>query len=145
MLTTAVIGLKSMGNHWATVLVGLMSPLTLLMAEDREGAAMSSQQLRSEKEDTQPRPHLRAWASAGCGTQPGYLSIEHAAEWADVSTKTIKRWIKAGLPTYQAGPRAKVLVKPIDIDEFLNRKQAPTPDLGAMVEEALQGLNQGRA
>ena len=77
--------------------------------------------------------------------EQGYMSLGDAAAWAGVSPRTLRRWISRGLPTYQAGPREKVLVKPSDIDEFLNRKQAPTPDLGAMVEEALQGLNQGRA
>ncbi len=92
-----------------------------------------------------PPRQQTAWAVAGCAAQPGYLSVRHAAVWADVSPRTITRWIKAGLPTYQAGPREKVLVKPSDIDDFLNRKQTDTPDLGAMVDEVVQGLNQGRA
>ena len=86
-----------------------------------------------------------AWRCPDSGAQPGYLSLEHAADWADVSPRTIKRWIKAGLPTHQAGPREKVLVKPQDIDQFLTKKQAPTPDLGAMAEEVFQGLSQGGA
>ncbi len=96
-------------------------------------------------EENVPRQHQRAWALAGHASQLGYLSIEHAADWADVSPRTIKRWIKAGLPTYQAEPRGKLLLRRADIDQFLTRKQAPTPDLGAMVNEVLQSLNQGGA
>ena len=75
----------------------------------------------------------------------GYIPLVAAAAWAGVSPRTLKRWISRGLPIYQAGPREKVLVKPQDIDQFLTRKQAPTPDLGAMVDEVLQGLSKGRA
>ena len=71
----------------------------------------------------------------------GYMPLEEAAAWAGVSPRTLKRWIRRGLPTYQAGPREKVLVRPSDIDQFLTRKQVPTPDLGAMVEEVLAGLS----
>jgi excisionase family DNA binding protein len=72
--------------------------------------------------------------------QPGYLSIEDAARYASVSTKTIKRWIKAGLPVYQATSRGKLLMRSADIDAYLTRKQAPQPNLGAVVEEVLLGL-----
>lgn len=77
--------------------------------------------------------------------EAGYIPLIEAATWAGVSPRTLKRWISRGLPIYQAGPREKVLVKPSDIDQFLTRKQVPVPDLGAMVEEVLQGLSQGRA
>jgi excisionase family DNA binding protein len=75
--------------------------------------------------------------------QRGYLSIENAAAYADVSVKTIKRWIKAGLPVYQGGARGKVLIRPSDIDAYLTRKQAPQIDLNAMVEEVIKDLNSG--
>ncbi len=98
---------------------------------------------REKEGKHQPSLQRRTLEYAGCVPQLGYLSIEHAAKWADVSPRTLKRWIKAGLPIYQAEPRGKVLVKPSDIDQFLTRKQVP--DLGAMVEEVFQGFNQGRA
>ncbi len=71
----------------------------------------------------------------------GYMSLVDAAAWAGISPRTLTRWIGRGLPTYQAGPREKVLVRGGDIQQFLTRKQAPTPDLGAMVEEVLAGLS----
>jgi hypothetical protein len=68
---------------------------------------------------------------------PGYLPLPQAASWAGVSARTMKRWIQKGLPTYQAGPREKVLIRPADIDGFLTRRQA-RPDLDAMVEDVLK-------
>ena len=72
--------------------------------------------------------------------QPGYLPLREAASWAGVSVRTLKRWIKKGLPTYQAGPREKVLIRPADIDVFLTRRQTQAPDLDAMVEDVLREL-----
>ncbi len=75
----------------------------------------------------------------------GFMPLVDAATWAGVSPRTLKRWIQRGLPTYQAGPREKVLVRPSDIDQFLTRKQVPTPDLGAMVEEVVRQLHPTRS
>jgi excisionase family DNA binding protein len=72
--------------------------------------------------------------------QQGYLPISEAAQYASVSARTIKRWIKAGLPVYQGTFRGKVLIKPSDIDTYLEKKTAPKVDLEAMVEDVLQGL-----
>jgi len=71
---------------------------------------------------------------------PGYLPLRDAAAWAGVSPRTVKRWIARGLPVYQAGPRTKVLIKPSDIEVFLNRVQAPQPDLNAMAEAVFADL-----
>lgn len=81
----------------------------------------------------------QAWAHQAWG-QLGYLSIAHAAQWADVSPRTIKRWIKAGLPVHQAGPREKVLVRPGDIDHFLIKRQAHKVDVGALVDQVVNSL-----
>lgn len=77
--------------------------------------------------------------------QPGYLPLVDAAAWAGVSVRTMKRWIRRGLPTYQAGPREKVLIRPTDIDAFLTRQQVPVPDLNAMVEEVMKSLKSDAA
>jgi hypothetical protein len=53
----------------------------------------------------------------------------------------MKRWIRKGLPIFQAGPRAKVLIRPVDIEAFLTRQQAPAPDLDAMMNDVLQSLS----
>lgn len=78
-------------------------------------------------------------------TQHGYISIAGASEYASVSTRTIKRWIKAGLPVYQGTPRGKVLIRPNDIDLYLEKKTAPRQDLNAMVDEVLAGLKAKQA
>jgi phage terminase Nu1 subunit (DNA packaging protein) len=76
--------------------------------------------------------------------QPGYLPLVEAAAWAGVSPRTIKRWVRRGLPVHQAGPREKVLIRPADIDAFLTRQQVPQPDLKAMAEEVFQNLQRGQ-
>ena len=70
----------------------------------------------------------------------GLLSLEHAAEWSDVSMKTVKRWISQGLPFFQSGPRSKVLIDPHDIRTFLHRRVAPRPELDRLVDEVLKGM-----
>ncbi len=70
----------------------------------------------------------------------GFLSLEHAATYADVSVKTIKRWIESGLPKYQAGPRSKVLIRPSDIEAYLTRQQANPPNIDALVDEVVNEL-----
>jgi len=77
----------------------------------------------------------------GPTSQPGYLSIEGAAQYASVSKRTIKRWVKAGLPVYQGTARGKVLIRPTDIDAYLTRRQVPQLDLDAVVEEVMLGLS----
>lgn len=77
------------------------------------------------------------------GPRLGYLSIAGAAQYASVSTRTIKRWINAGLPVYQGTTRGKVLIRPNDIDLYLQRKaaQKPTIDLDGMVNQVLSDLS----
>lgn len=70
----------------------------------------------------------------------GLLSKRHAAAWADVSRRTLDRWIQQGLPVYQASPHTKVLIRPSDIEFFLQRKQLPKADLIAKVEEVVAKL-----
>lgn len=77
--------------------------------------------------------------------EPGYLSLSQAASWAGVSEKTIKRWIRKGLPIYQAGAKEKILIRPTDIDTFLTRKQRVPIDLNIMVEDVLKSLTRSAA
>jgi excisionase family DNA binding protein len=76
--------------------------------------------------------------------KPGYLSIAGAAQYASVSKKTVKRWIKGGLPVHQGTSRGKVLIRPADIDAYLTRKQAPSLDLDALVDGVMRELNLGQ-
>jgi hypothetical protein len=72
--------------------------------------------------------------------QPGFLPLEQAALWSGVSVKTLQRWLRAGLPKYQAGPGCKVLIRPRDIEAFLTRTQAQPPKLTQLVDEVFQSL-----
>ena len=76
------------------------------------------------------------------GSRPGYLTIQAPAYYASVSERTIKRWISRGLPSFQGSLRGKVLVKPGDIDLFVQKKPIPVAknDLDAMVEGVLRGF-----
>ena len=70
----------------------------------------------------------------------GLLSLEHAAQWSDVSIKTVRRWISQGLPFFQSGPRSMILIDPNDIRTFLHRRVVPRPELDRLVDEVLKGL-----
>lgn len=75
----------------------------------------------------------------------GFLTLEHAAEWGDVSVRTLKRWIERGLPKYQAGPRSKVLIRPGDIEQFLLRQVSVShQNLNVMVDEVFRGLQSNK-
>lgn len=75
---------------------------------------------------------------------PGYLSLKAASQWASVSLKTLKRWIAAGLPVYQGSAGGKVLIRPQDIDQFLQRRQVPQVDVNALVDETLREMGLGQ-
>jgi excisionase family DNA binding protein len=76
--------------------------------------------------------------------EPGYFPLRKAAAWAGVSMRTMKRWIKKGLPTYQAGPREKVLIRRTDIDAFLTRQHRQAPSLDQMVNDVVKSLNRSQ-
>ncbi len=75
--------------------------------------------------------------------QQGYLPLKKAADWAGVSRKTLKRWIHAGLPCYRACARGKVLIRPVDIDQFLTREAVPQVDLERVVDEVVADVMKG--
>ena len=70
----------------------------------------------------------------------GFLSKKHAAVWADVSRRMMDRWIQQGLPVYQASPQSKVLIRPGDIEIFLERTQPSKADLIAKADEVMAQL-----
>ena len=70
----------------------------------------------------------------------GYIPIREAARWAGVSPKTIRNWIRGGLPHYRGSAGGKVLVRPADIDQFLIKDKAPQIDLDRIVEEMMSNI-----
>jgi excisionase family DNA binding protein len=77
---------------------------------------------------------------AAVESRVGYMSVAVAAEWVGVSRKTVKRWIARGLAFYQAAPREKVLIRLVDIDAFLARRQAAQVNLASMVKKVMESL-----
>ena len=72
---------------------------------------------------------------------PGeFLSKKRAAQYVDLSVRTIDRLISRGLPTYRTGPRSKVLVRLSDIEAFLERAQRPQPKLNHLVDDVMESL-----
>jgi excisionase family DNA binding protein len=61
-----------------------------------------------------------AWVSPG---SPEWLTIEQAADWLQVSTKTIRRYIEAGsLPAVNLGGRA-IRIQRKDLDAWLETRR----------------------
>ena len=65
----------------------------------------------------------------------GFLDKLAAAQFACVSVRTVERWIRDGLPVYRETPHSKMLVKPADIEAFLQRQQRPQQDLTQIIDE----------
>jgi hypothetical protein len=65
----------------------------------------------------------------------GFLSLGHPAQWADVSVRTIKRWIERGLPKYQLQPGSKIFVRTSDLEKFLGKKEVQFIDINKLAQD----------
>ena len=65
------------------------------------------------------------------------LDIAKTAQRYSSSRRTVKRWLDRGLPFFQAAPRSKVLIKPEDVENFLQRRCKTQIDLNAMADEVM--------
>ena len=72
------------------------------------------------------------------------LDVRTIALRNSVSTKTVHRWIGRGLPFTQGFPRAKILIKPEDVEAFLQRRCKIQVDLDEMVKEVAGQLEAGQ-
>jgi hypothetical protein len=77
-------------------------------------------------------------------TKPGALDIPSIAQRYSISRRTIRRWMTRGLPYFQEGPRCKILIKPDDVERYLQRHCHEPMDLGRMIEETVNALNTKR-
>ena len=68
------------------------------------------------------------------------MDIATAARRNDSSTRTVYRWLDQGLPFFQATPRSKILIRPDDVEKFLQRRCRPPVDVNAMVEDTMKEL-----
>jgi hypothetical protein len=73
--------------------------------------------------------------------EDGFLSFKRAASWADVSPRTLSRWVAQGLPVYQASARSKLLFRTTDIESFLTKRRAIKPHLDELVEQVARSLS----
>ena len=69
-----------------------------------------------------------------------WVNVKKAAEYADVSERTMRSWMKEGLK-YSKLPSGMVRIKYSAIDEFLNAFQVDErKKIDAIVDEVLRGL-----
>ncbi len=61
--------------------------------------------------------------AGGAGVQPEWLTIEQVADWLQVSTNTIRRYIEDGsLPAVNLGGRA-IRIRRQDLDAWLEKRR----------------------
>ncbi len=71
----------------------------------------------------------------------GFLSVSAAAAWAHVSSRTLRRWLRAGLPSYQPIPGGRIFLIASELERFIRRRLHPQPVLDALVEGVMQELD----
>ena len=77
--------------------------------------------------------------------QPEWLDLRRLTQYATVSERTIRCWIRLPvdpLPAARVG--AKFLVRRSEFDRWLERHRAEPLDLGAIVEDVVQAVAGGR-
>lgn len=52
-----------------------------------------------------------------------FLSVRDILESLPISMRSVRRWIHRGLPVYQSGPRAKVIIRRQDLELFLKKER----------------------
>ena len=60
--------------------------------------------------------------SSESSTWDGFTTLQRFTAGAGISLSTSKRWLKEGLPYYQACKRGRILIRPSDVEAFLQRK-----------------------
>ena len=70
----------------------------------------------------------------------GWGKIPKAAEYAGVSARTMRKYLKKGL-RHSRLPTGTVLVKFNDIDEFLSKYQSNGDEVGQITDEVLRDFN----
>jgi len=69
----------------------------------------------------------------------GYCRIREAAEYSGgVSVRTLRNWLKEGLPHFRPG--GTILIAYRDIDDWLEQFRVDRNKLDAVVDEVMEGL-----
>ena len=73
-------------------------------------------------------------------TQPfrGYAKVKTAAKYANVSERTLRTWLKEGLPHFR--PRGTILIAYRDIDEWFKQFSVDDSRIDSIVNELTEGL-----
>ena len=69
----------------------------------------------------------------------GYSQVRPGAEYAGVSVRTFRDWLKAGLPHFRLST-GTILVAYSDIDAWLEQFRADGSKVDAVVDEVLRDL-----
>jgi predicted site-specific integrase-resolvase len=68
------------------------------------------------------------------------LSISQVAIAYGVSSSTVRRWMRRGLPYVQPIPHGRVLIRQQDLDVFLKAQQHSEVTMDRMIGEVLTSL-----
>lgn len=71
--------------------------------------------------------------------QSGWAKIRKAAQFADVSPRTLRDWLKEGL-TYSQMPTGTILIRYSAIDEFISRYEVRKNQIDEIVSEVCKDL-----
>jgi excisionase family DNA binding protein len=67
----------------------------------------------------------------------GWVSIKRAAQYADVSVRTMREWLKSGL-NHSRLSKKTIRIRYSDIDEYLERFQVNENAIDAMVDAVVK-------
>ena len=73
----------------------------------------------------------------------GWAQIKEAAAYAGVSTRTLRAWLRRGLPFVRV-PHGCILIKVADINVWLEGFKESTNEVNQLVEDALEPFMQGK-
>jgi len=69
----------------------------------------------------------------------GWAKIKRAAKYADISERTVRKWLNKGLK-YSRLPTGTILIRYSDVDEFLESFAVDGDQVDRMVDEVMEGI-----
>ena len=72
----------------------------------------------------------------------GYAKVKDAAQWAGVSERTFRDWLKDGMPHIRLKSN-HILIKYEYIDQWLNQFEVTTNNVDELVEKVMEDFNNG--
>ncbi len=68
----------------------------------------------------------------------GFAKVKTAAKYANISERTLRTWLKEGLPHFRPG--GTILIAYRDIDAWMEQFRVDGNKLDAVVDEVMEGL-----